>query len=1436
MSGDLSRFLLSPQQRMAWLSRCGSGEAGAVVAVEGGVDAGRLVEAFERVVGRHEVLQTSLTTVGGLGLPLQVVGEASVMRVEFMDDDDRAIQRFQLVGPCVVVDSMSFQLILEELAALYAGPGEDLGEVLQYVDYTGWVEDLLRSQEGAQGRAFWDLGPDKPGIVEGGEFRCTGERTARQRLEVTVDDVDLLAAWLVLVSARLSDDSGEWMWIRADGRGFGQLQGAVGPYSRWLPLRTTVHRDESSGRLRDRLAARLEAMQARAVFFDDRIPGSGVGFWFERWEMVHSGGLTWSIEETWRECEGLGLVLRAAAGARGVEVWLEFDEQEWPSGEVERLLGQFVQVVGRLAERQMSGLPVGDLLVTRPPVVPETAVVVEGPVGSVLRVARETPSQVAVESGDRAWRYDELVQRARRVATAVREVTGGRLEARVGVCVGQSLEGVAALLGVWGAGAVAVLLEPSTPQQRMTAQITAAKLSALVAGEGVGMVARWDGRSVDVTAQSPVWEGPVGDELVQGTLEEAAYVMFTSGTTGAPKAVEVTHGALGAYAASLRERLAVAGGERWELVTTLAADLGYSSVLGALTSGGTLVVRTAEQVTDWRAVGGCDYLKITPGHLQALVAAAADNEIEVLPGKGLLVGGQAWGWELWQRVRELRPDLAVWNHYGPTETTIGVIAGRVERSASGATAPLLGEPLGHARLYVLDPTGDPVLDGTAGELWVAGPSVARGYVNQPAATAERFRPDPWGPAPGGRMYGTGDLVRRTPDGRYQFLGRIDEQLKIRGHRVEPGEIESALHRHPGVGQAAVVGAPTSDGRTGLVAYLAGPADRRPRLAELRDFLAEWLPGYMIPVSVVWRSQLPFLPNGKIDRACLLETTGEKTPARDPYEVPHPGTEAILAEVWAATLGLTRVGRLDNFFALGGDSIASIQVVARAQESGLQITAEQIFSHPRLADLAQVAAARMPDPAPQRTRSGPVPMTPIQRWFFAEHGPEPHHYNQAFWLDAAEPVDPAALGQAFAALVQRHDTLRLRFLPSLAGWDQELVDVSGGAEVEVIDLSDLSEREADAATAAAVARLQAAINLGHPPMMRMALFRFAASNDRLLWIAHHLIVDVVSWTVLFEQLQRVYLQVLADEAVDPGLATAPFAQWARYLAASGAELARRADASEWIYPDWRHVEPLPVRDPPALPGVVGDEVTLHRCFSEEETRDLLEIVCPAYGLQPLEVVLSLLVDAVTSWSGKESVLVDVEWHGREGGSDAPDVSRTVGWFTTRAPLLLNRPAPNSPDTLLKAVKEQVRRFAQHRLEYGLLRWVVDSRELAGLPNPEISFNFLGRVDRSFPTGSPFRSFAEVGSGSRAASTPCRFRFTVNTVVVRRHLEVDWSYRPSVDDADVIDGLVRDMRLAARAIADTCRDLNRVYTPSDFAAASLTQNDVDRLIQQWNERFS
>jgi non-ribosomal peptide synthetase component F len=460
--------------------------------------------------------------------------------------------------------------------------------------------------------------------------------------------------------------------------------------------------------------------------------------------------------------------------------------------------------------------------------------------------------------------------------------------------------------------------------------------------------------------------------------------------------------------------------------------------------------------------------------------------------------------------------------------------------------PPIGRPIHNTRTYVLDERLRPVPIGVAGELYVTGIGLARGYLHRPGLTAQRFTADPFG-KPGERMYRTGDLVRWNTDGELEYLGRADDQVKIRGFRIELGEIETALHRHAEVEAAVAVVREDRRGDRRLVAYVV-PANGRPAPhGELRAFLARTLPAYMLPSAFVTLGELPLNSNGKVDRQALpAPDTRADTAA---YTAPDGPIQQTLAGIWSEVLGVDRVGADDNFFELGGDSILSIQVISRARESGLDISASDIFVHQTVAALARAAAAPRQAPA-QDAVSGVVPLTPVQRWFFETHAEHPGNFTQSVLMDLTSQADERALRRAFGAVLAHHDALRMRFTRAADGeWRQYNPP---WAEPDPVltrhDLSAADAREYPEAIAAVSARVSAGIDLAAGPLVRAVLFDRGTWPPALLIVAHHLVVDGVSWRLLLDDLGRAYQQALRDDAIDLGPKTTSFRDWARRLSA------------------------------------------------------------------------------------------------------------------------------------------------------------------------------------------------------------------------------------------------------------------------------------------------
>ncbi|HYO70115.1 MAG TPA: amino acid adenylation domain-containing protein, partial [Archangium sp.] len=573
--------------------------------------------------------------------------------------------------------------------------------------------------------------------------------------------------------------------------------------------------------------------------------------------------------------------------------------------------------------------------------------------------AARTPEAVAVVAADGQLTYAELERRANQLAHWLKAL-GVEAERRVGLFVERRAHAMVGLLGILKAGGAYVPVDPSTARfpERVLHVLKDAKVQVIVTEEALaeelpsqgGFVVSLDAE--DGLLESQPEEAPES-EVSPGN---AAYVIYTSGSTGRPKGVCIEHGQLACYVAGVSNRLELPRGMSFASVSTLAADLGHTALFPTLCAGGTVHLVEKETASDaglMAAYGrehGVEGLKVVPTHLEALLAG--EDAQALLPRRRLVLGGDKSEWALVEKVHALAPECDVYNHYGPTETTVGVLAQKVERGVRvpGAQSVPLGRPLGNVRVYVLDGYEQPVAPGVPGELYIGGESVGRGYLGRPDLTAERFVPDRFSGVPGARLYRTGDRVRWVEGGRIEFLGRVDHQLKIRGYRVELGEVEAALGQHPGVSECVVVAREEAGGNKHLVAYAVGRPGSTLEERGLRTYLEERLPDYMVPAVFVVLEALPLTSNGKVDRKALPAPSRSK--ARETYVAPRTGTEQRLAELWRELLNVPRVGAHDDFFELGGHSLLATQVVARVGTLfGAQLAVIDLFEAPTLEKLA-----------------------------------------------------------------------------------------------------------------------------------------------------------------------------------------------------------------------------------------------------------------------------------------------------------------------------------------------------------------------------------------------------------------------------------------------------------------------------------------------------
>ncbi|AKJ29465.1 non-ribosomal peptide synthetase [Caldimonas brevitalea] len=1030
-------------------------------------------------------------------------------------------------------------------------------------------------------------------------------------------------------------------------------------------------------------------------------------------------------------------------------------------------------------------------------------------VAQVAQWARLQPEALAVQGEDASLSYAELEARATQLA---RRLAGAGVapERCVAIAAPRSAAYGVAVLAVLKAGGHFLPLEPSQPVQRLRELLAASGARWLLSTDADLAARLTEGMAVRTLPAGLETDGatstlPEADLPAPPPPGQSAYLIYTSGSTGTPKGAVLSHGGLAQYTAGLQQRLGLAPGARHAMVSTVSADLGHTTLFGALASGGSLHLLPAPLAFDpdgyaaWMREQAIDVLKIVPSHLAGLLAAAAP----CLPRQTLVLGGEAAAPALLARLRQLAPTLRIVNHYGPTETTVGVLTFEAAPDTPAAELPL-GRPLPGVRLRVLDHALQPVPPGVPGELYIGGASVARGYLGRADLTADRFVPDP--EHPGQRLYRSGDRVCRTEDGLLHFLGRADEQVKIRGWRVEPNELASALRALPGVQDAAVV---VREGR--LLAY-ATPATLD--VAALREALAQRLPDALCPAALLALPALPLTPNGKLDRRALPEP--EAAPAKV-AERPRSEAEQVLAEVWAAVLGRTDLGIHDNFFDLGGDSILNLQIIAGARRRGFKLTPKQVFEHPTIAQLAALARpvpgagpATVPPPAHD------APLTPIQQWFFSLQQPEPAHWNQALRLDTPRRLDPARLEAALRCLVARHAALRLRFTRTAAsGWRQAASPVEAAPLLERLDLAGLADDEAERRWLDAEQTLQRSFDLTGGPLLRAVHADLGPDRpQRLMLAAHHLAIDSVSWRLLVTELQDAYEQLAASAT--PALPPVPgdYLEWARRLSRLGAT---RHDEVAF----WRGVFDGVATAPPS-----DTRNTYHAaaCHQLELPAAALLQASAAQRCSVEELLLAALAPALCQWQRSSAVVIELEGHGREPVFDDLDTSQTVGWFTCRYPVRL---APGGEHPLAE-VKRQLRQVPGKGLGWGLLRYPGDgsASPLADLPSPWICFNYLGRIDAG--QGGAWLQLADTQpSTTRSPRNQRSHWLDIDADLYGGRLRLAFTWCPALHSAAEIEALAAEVEGRLMAAG---RQPN-ITSAADFPLARLPAAQLQTVLARW-----
>ncbi|MEH2279378.1 MAG: amino acid adenylation domain-containing protein [Nostoc sp.] len=1076
----------------------------------------------------------------------------------------------------------------------------------------------------------------------------------------------------------------------------------------------------------------------------------------------------------------------------------------------------------------------------------------------------KTPNAVAVIYEDKSLTYQQLNDRANQLAHYL-QTLGVGAEVLVGICVERSPLMLVGLLGILKAGGAYVPLDPAYPQERLAFMLEDAQVSVLLTQENlVPRLPPHQAQVVCLDSNRANFSTSKENLPHTATTGNLAYVIYTSGSTGRPKGVQIEHQGLLNLVFWHQQAFAVSSLDRVTQVAGVAFDACGWEIWPYLTTGASIHFPDdetrlyPEQLRDWMLSKA-----ITISFLPTPIAEKmlSLNWPPNAALRTLLTGGD----QLHQYPSTSHPFEVV-NNYGPTENTVVTTSGTVPKRQQACLSPAIGRAIANTQVYVLDSRLQPVPIGVTGELYISGESLARGYLHRPDLTVERFIRNPFKRSRGqgaafkgetedqstncDRLYKTGDLVRYQADGNIEFLGRIDNQVKIRGFRIELSEIEAILTQHPQVRDAVAIAREDIRGVKSLAAYII-PELTQPTSNELRQFLKSKLPSYMVPASFTILEVLPITPNGKVDRRALPvpefefdESTG--------FVSPHTHTQEVLAKIWQDVLVLKKVGIHDNFFELGGDSIISMQIIAKANQSGLKLTPKQLFQHQTIAELAAVAGIINSVKSEQGLVTGLVPLTPISHWLFEQNLPEPDHFNQSFLLEVPANLQPELLEQALQKLLRHHDALRLRFVQQEGQWQQYNSDASDEVLLGIADLSYLPPAEQLKAIAQRAEEAQRTLNLADGPLMRVVLFNLGNSPGRLLIIIHHLAVDGISWRILLEDLSKAYKQLEVGKSIQLPAKTTSFKDWAMRLQNYARSQELHSQLNYWLDSMRFPIAPLPLNyGAVAQDNTVASSRIVSVYLSVEQTRALLQDVPGAYNTQINDVLLTALVQTFTHWTGSHSLLIDLEGHGREDLFEDVDLSRTVGWFTSIFPVLLKLEDRNDPGEVLKSVKEQLRRIPNRGIDYGILRYLspdesdrgvsrreallpsAERHQLEALPQAEVSFNYFGQFDQTQLATLGWK-YAQESSGSiHSPKGQRRHLLTVNGLVVEGRLKLEWQYSEHFHSWATVENLANEYIEALETIITHCLSPEAGgYTPSDFPEVKFSQEALDELLAEIN----
>ncbi|MEB3130340.1 bacitracin non-ribosomal peptide synthetase BacA [Bacillus paralicheniformis] len=1372
----------------------------------------------------------------------------------------------------IISDGVSTDIFIQELGALYEGKSLKPFHI-QYKDYAEWENSHARSEELKRQEEYWlktykgdipvlDLPTDHKRPLtkssEGDTVTAAIESETFRKLQHMAKENGVTMYMLLLAgyTALLSKYTGQEDIIvgtPAAGRNHEDIQHLIGMFVNTLAIRNHPEGKKTFRHyLQEVKENTLQAYENQDYPFEELVEKVNIkrdmarNPLFDTMLVYHNTdvkpfeaeGLRSRLVEIKRGISKFDITVTASEAADGLRLEVEYSTTLFNKERMERLSEHLISLLEQAADHPDVAINQIDVLTKderhrvlydfnrtdgvfcKEMTIPEL----------FEKQAEKTPDHPAVVFGEETISYRELNERANSLAFTLRQKGVGP-DVIAGILTERSIEMIVGIMGILKAGGAYLPIDPAYPQERISYMLKDSDVSVLCAAGDVdpGEAYAGDIIRIDQTGQNDHVENLKHDIKPQ----HLAYVIYTSGSTGKPKGVMIEHHSVNNLVHGLNERIYqhLDAHLNVALVAPYIFDASVKQIFAALLFGHTLCIVPRE--TAWDAMSLIEYYSknnihvsdMTPAHLNML-AYVDKTELE-FDLKELIVGGDALTPDVIGGLFHKFPNLScnITNVYGPTECCVDAASHQIESGKVPQTPSIpIGRPLLNTSIYIVDKELRPLPVGIAGELCIAGEGVARGYVNRPELTAEKFVDHPF--EPGKKMYKTGDLAMWLPDGQIEFLGRADHQVKIRGYRIELGEVEQQLLTHEKIKEAAVIAGKDQNGNSYLCAYIA--SDKELPAADVRQFLEREMPDYMIPSYFVKLDRLPRTPSGKVDRSALPEADGNVNVMEGTrYDPPRNEIERKLVQVWREILGAEDIGISHHFFAAGGDSIKALQIVSRLAKMNLKLEMKALFANPKIKDLSRFITEETRHRKHNKSVTGETELLPIQKRYFANNKEELDHFNQSFMLFRKDGYDENIVRTAFNKILEQHDALRMIYEEK----DGDIIQYNRGYRENLFDLDVYDVRGFDS-QAEKVFELATGIqkksSIRKGKLVHLGIFR-ADEGDHLLIAIHHLVVDGVSWRILFEDFETLYLQALKGEPLDIGYKTDSYQEFARQL--------KKYAQSRRLLKEREYWQKALEADVPFIPAeklerdTFEHSATLSIRIGPDVTAKLLRNANKAYNTEINDILLTALIAAVRDITGENKLKVMMEGHGREDILDGVDITRTIGWFTTVYPVFIDLGEEKEISQNIKMVKEALRKIPNKGIGYGVLKYMTEELQKIQTQAP-LSFNYFGEMNndmnRKVFSQSPFSPGESIGG---KIVRHCAIE--MNAISLNGELTIYTTFNQDQYQTSTIEQLNQSFKENLEKIVDHCVDKEGSdMTPSDYGDVSLGLEELERIKDKYS----